>query len=79
MNRHRVPGRRAHVTSSGVTLTLALAVAPLACVLGPAEAPGCRSDVECDPGFSCRAGTCFRVTTPLSTPRDPGDAGVGGG
>lgn len=45
------------------------------CVVGEEEAPGCRQDSECEEGFVCRAGACLRVTTGLSPPRDPEDAG----
>lgn len=53
---------------------------PIACVLGSEEEPGCHNDAECDDGFVCRSGACFRITTDLSPPRDPamndaGDAG----
>jgi hypothetical protein len=30
------------------------------CVLGSPEEPGCGEDAECDEGFSCRAGACFK-------------------
>jgi hypothetical protein len=54
------------------------AVAPASCVVGD-EDPGCRGDSECPSGFTCQAGACFRFTTDLSPPRDPGaDAGSDG-
>lgn len=57
---------------------LIVASAPMACVVGDEE-PGCRDDGECPSGFTCQAGACFRFTTDLSPPRDPGaDAGDGG-
>jgi hypothetical protein len=46
----------------------------LACALGDEDEPGCRSDGECDVGFVCRAGACFRYTTEQSPPHDPADA-----
>lgn len=33
------------------------------CVLGGSEEPGCSEDAECEEGFSCRAGACFKETT----------------
>jgi hypothetical protein len=55
-----------------------LAAAVPACAIGPAEDPGCHKDPDCDLGFVCRAGACFRVTTTESPPNDPADAGAGG-
>jgi hypothetical protein len=56
---------------------VAFAVLFAACVVGSGD-PGCRSDAECDEGFTCRAGACFRLTTGASPPADPSDAGDGG-
>ena len=50
-------------------------VAALGCALGPELSPGCQDDAECGAGYTCRAGACFRTTTP----RSPTDAGDGGG
>ena len=59
----------------GCALLLIAACASASCVVGD-EAPGCRDDGECPSGFTCQAGACFRFTTDLSPPRDPGaDAG----
>lgn len=55
----------------------ALASGVASCVLGSDE-PGCHDDTECDDGFVCRAGACFRVTTSRSPPVDQADAGDGG-
>jgi len=55
-----------------------LLLAPVACVLGPEQAPGCQDDSACDPGWSCREGACFHVTTGTSSPLDPPDAGDAG-
>ena len=49
-----------------------------ACVIGEDEEPGCKADEACGEGFLCRAGACFRVTTGLTPPKDPADAGDGG-
>jgi len=51
-------------------------MAPPACVIGPDQDPGCHADADCDPGFTCRAGACFRVTTSRSPPGEPADAGA---
>ncbi len=49
------------------------------CVLGKEKAPGCRVDHDCDPGFVCRAGACFRYNTEAGTPIDPSkDGGADG-
>ena len=56
---------------------LALA-SPIAasCALGTERDPGCQSDGECEQGFVCRAGACFRFTTSESPPAEPSaDAG----
>jgi hypothetical protein len=50
----------------------------LGCALGPEQDPGCRSNADCDPGFTCRAGACFDTTTPRSPPADAGDGEDGG-
>ncbi|MEO7326990.1 MAG: hypothetical protein ABI193_00320 [Minicystis sp.] len=55
-----------------------LLLAPVTCALGPEQAPGCEDDSGCDPGWSCREGACFHVTTGTSSPLDPQDAGDGG-
>jgi hypothetical protein len=55
-----------------------LLLVPAACALGPEHAPGCQDDRECDPGWSCREGACFHVTTGTSPPLDPQDAGDAG-
>ena len=34
-------------------------------------------DEACGEGYLCRAGACFRVTTGLTPPQDPADAGAG--
>jgi hypothetical protein len=56
---------------------LGTVIAALGCVVGPDEEPGCHRDAECDEGFACRAGACFRTTTDASPPPAPdgGDAG----
>jgi hypothetical protein len=59
-------------------LLLGLLAGGLGCALGPDREPGCEEDSECDPGWSCREGACFHVTTGTSPPRDPEDAGGGG-
>lgn len=48
------------------------------CVLGSEQPPGCRvgHPHDCDPGFVCRAGACFRYNneagTPIDTSKDGG-------
>ncbi len=51
----------------------------IGCALGPEQAPGCKVDADCDDGFTCVAGACFRTPTPTSPPAvDAGDGGDGG-
>lgn len=70
-------------SGTSVCLTLLLAVtsgwAQSACTLGSDEPPGCRADhpEDCGTGWTCRAGVCFRTTTPLSPPAEAGDVGDG--
>lgn len=55
------------------------------CVLGEPEDPGCSEDAECDEGYFCRAGACFRETSGGGpAPKDagsdaPSDGGADGG
>ena len=50
------------------------------CVLGSEQAPGCRVDHpdDCERGFVCRAGACFRYNTEAGTPIDPSQKDGGG-
>lgn len=52
--------------------------AAAACALGDEDEPGCETDEACGEGYLCRAGACFRVTTGLTPPKEPEDAGDGG-
>jgi len=47
------------------------------CVLGSEQPPGCRVDHpdDCDPGFVCRAGACFRYNNEAGKPIDPSTDG----
>ncbi|MCK6591277.1 MAG: hypothetical protein L6Q76_27310 [Polyangiaceae bacterium] len=51
--------------------------AAAACAVGDDEEPGCESDEACGDGYLCRRGACFRVSTGLTPPSDPADAGGG--
>jgi hypothetical protein len=58
--------------SRALAIGMAAVVGLLACScqLGSEQPSGCRVDhsQDCDPGWTCREGVCFRPTTALSPP-----------
>jgi hypothetical protein len=54
-----------------VVIVFALLVSCIAsgCMLGSERSPGCRADhaQDCESGWSCRDGVCFRPTTAMSS------------
>jgi hypothetical protein len=62
-----------------VLFVLTAGALALGCALGPEQAPGCHSSADCDPGFTCTEGACFRTTTDRTEPADGGaDADAAG-
>lgn len=67
-------GPLTRVRAAWIALAVALGAA-VGCALGPEQEPGCKVDADCDEGFVCKAGACFRTTTGHTPPEaDGGDA-----
>ncbi len=61
-----------NATKAFALALLAIVLNVAACAIGPESTPGCREDEDCDPGFSCSAGACFKNTTERTPPKDAG-------
>jgi hypothetical protein len=71
-------GRRSNGKRRAIAAAIAAAgvTAALGCALGPEQEPGCHDDADCDDGFTCLSGACFRTTTDRSAPAMDGGDGA---